>query len=462
MPQLSPFPPFVHFVHFVHLVAKLPVPITLSPPALSPISHYRFPSVRPWRPLRPLREISYSPFFIFHFFPSVSPTQFTHSKLRGARISIARCVRIRANCFNLVITANQPDNAELLPKQPSSFSSRDRFLAACRCQSVDRPPVWLMRQAGRSLPEYRALKEKHTFLELVRTPELATEVTLQPIRRFGFDAAVLFSDILVVPEAMGQPYHFKEQGGGIEMEFAVSSAEDIHRLDHEHAIERLQYVAEALALIKPALDGKTALLGFAGSPWTLARYMVEGSSSGKQDRAKELFYSEPKLFGALMEKITAVVTAFLKLQIASGAEAIQFFDSNGDILADNAYEAASGRWIREIITAIGKQVPVILFSKGVPGRIDALVSTGANVLSIDWATPLAQIRSQLPPHVGVQGNLDPFLLTTTPEIVTSETTRILREMKGWRGHVFNLGHGVPPNAKIECIQALVETVRSFA
>ena len=368
---------------------------------------------------------------------------------------------VQTHTFKIVITTNQPDTPELPNEAVSPLTSRERFLAACRCSPVDRPPVWLMRQAGRSLPEYRTLKEKHSFLELVRTPELATEVTLQPIRRFGFDAAVLFSDILVVPEAMGQPYHFKEQGGGIEMEFAVSSAEEIRRLDHAHAIERLQYVAEALTLIKPALNGKTALLGFAGSPWTLARYMVEGSSSGKQDRAKELYYSEPKLFVQLMEKITSVVTAFLQLQIASGAEAIQIFDSNGDILADNAYEAASGRWIRDIITALGNKVPVILFSKGVPGRLDALVSTGANVLSIDWAQPLSEIRSQLPAYVGVQGNLDPFLLTTTPEIVTNETSRILRKMKGLPGHVFNLGHGVSPTAKLECIQALVETVRSF-
>jgi uroporphyrinogen decarboxylase len=319
-----------------------------------------------------------------------------------------------------------------------------------------------MRQAGRSLPEYRALKEKYSFLELVRTPALAAEVTLQPIRRFGFDAAVLFSDILVVPEAMGQPYHFQEQGGGIAMEFAVHSAGDIRRLDHTHAIESLQYVAEALALIKPALHGQTALLGFAGSPWTLARYMIEGSSSGKLDRAKELFYSEPRLFGELMEKITVVVTAFLQMQIASGAEAVQIFDSNGDILADNIFEAASGRWIREIISSLEKKVPVILFSKGVPGRLNALVSTGANVLSIDWAQSLAEIRHQLPTTIGVQGNLDPFLLTTTPDIVAAETTRILQTMKGRRGHIFNLGHGVPPTAKLACIEALVQTVQNFS
>ena len=338
--------------------------------------------------------------------------------------------------------------------------SRARFLAACRCSPVDRAPVWLMRQAGRALPEYRALKEKHTFVELARTPELAAEVTLQPIRRFGFDTAVLFSDILVVPEAMGQPYHFRENGGGIEMEFALRSAEDIRRLDHRHAVERLQYVADALTLIKPALGGRAALLGFAGSPWTLARYMIEGGSTGESDRAKELFYSEPVLFGELMEKITAAVAGFLQMQIACGADAVQIFDSNGDLLADNAFEAASGRWIREIISSLDGKVPVILFSKGAHGRLDSLVSTGANVLSVDWTQPLAGIRDLLPDNVGVQGNLDPFLLTTTPELVAAETARILRDMAGRTGHVFNLGHGVTPAAKLECIQALVDTVRS--
>jgi len=317
-----------------------------------------------------------------------------------------------------------------------------------------------MRQAGRALPEYRALKEKHTFVDLVRTPELAAEVTLQPIRRFDFDAAVLFSDILVIPEAMGQPYHFRD-GGGIEMEFALSTAEDIRKLDHRQVAEKLQYVAEALRLVKPALQGRTALLGFAGSPWTLANYMIEGSSAHEFTRAKSLFYTEPLLFSELMEKLTLAVTDFLKLQIASGADAVQIFDSSGGLLADNAFDAASGRWIREIITSLGNQVPVILFSKGAHGRWASLAATGANILSIDWTQPLAEVRALLPPYVGVQGNLDPALLGTTPEIVAAETTRILRDMKGQSGYIFNLGHGVPPGAKLECIEALVTTVRHF-
>lgn len=316
-----------------------------------------------------------------------------------------------------------------------------------------------MRQAGRCLPEYRALKEKHSFTELVRTPELAAEVTLQPIRRFGFDAAILFSDILVVPAAMGQPYHFRDIGG-IEMEFAVKSGEDIRRLDHVNAAEQLRYVTDALALIKPALDDRTALIGFAGSPWTLANYMVKGASGKDSGDAKALFYTEPRLFAELMEKLTFVVTEFLKMQIASGVDAVQIFDSMGGTLADNAFEAASGQWIRQIIAGLEGRVPVILFAKGVHGRWDSLSSTNANILGVDWTQSLAEVRAVLPENVGVQGNLDPLLLTTTPEIVAAETSRILREMAGETGHIFNLGHGVPPDAKLDCIQSLVETIQS--
>jgi len=340
------------------------------------------------------------------------------------------------------------------------MNSRDRFLAACRCEPVDKVPVWLMRQAGRSLPEYRALKERYSFIELVRTPELAAEVTLQPIRRFGFDAAVLFSDILVVPEAMGQSYSFRENGGGIEMEFAVNSKERIKSLNCDGAIERLEYVRQAISMIRSELGGKTALLGFAGSPWTLARYMIEGSSFSNTSLAKEFYYSEPRLFEELMEKITRVVTEFLKMQIAAGAEAVQIFDSNGDALADNAFEEASGLWIRKIISALKGKVPVILYSKNAAARLSSLIATGANVLSLDWTQSLSEMRGLLPGKVGVQGNLDPFLLTTSPKIISKETTRILNEMSDNTGHIFNLGHGVPPNAKLECMEALVQTVRS--
>jgi len=341
----------------------------------------------------------------------------------------------------------------------SKLTSRQRFLNAARCLPNDRPPVWLMRQAGRTLPEYRALKEKHTFLQLVQTPDLATEVTLQPIRRFDFDAAILFSDILVVCEGLGQRYEFRDRG--IEMEFLLNSAADIERLDVGAVTQRLQYVAQALTQIKANLHGRTALLGFAGSPWTLANFMLEGGGVKEYTKAKALFYSDPQLFSRLLEKLTRAVSDFLQLQIDAGADALQIFDSLGGVLSDGNFAPASALWMKEIIASLKGQVPIIVFSKGMHGQLQTLVETGAQVLGVDWTARLADVRSRLPQNVSVQGNLDPFLLTTTPDVVAPETRRILTEMRGRPGHIFNLGHGVPPNAKLENIQSLVETVREF-
>ena len=346
------------------------------------------------------------------------------------------------------------------PIAPATLTNRERFLNACRCRPVDRPPIWLMRQAGRALPEYRALKEKHTFLELVQTPELATEVTLQPIRRFDFDAAILFSDILVVAEGLGQRYEFRDRGG-IEMEFLLNSAADVERLQVEAVTDRLQYVAKALPMIKAALGGRTALIGFAGSPWTLANFMVEGGGVREYTKSKALFYSDPALFARLMEKLTQAVTGFLQLQIDAGADAVQVFDSLGGVLSDGDFARASGRWIKQIVAALKRRAPVIVFSKGTHGSWDELADTGAQVLGVDWNVRLADVCARLPARVGVQGNLDPFLLCTTPEAVVAGAKRILGEMRGRPGHIFNLGHGVPPNGKLENIGALVETVRSF-
>ena len=324
---------------------------------------------------------------------------------------------------------------------------------------MDRPPVWLMRQAGRALPEYRALKKKHSFLELVQTPDLAAEVTLQPIRRFDFDAAILFSDILVIAEGLGQPYRFLDRGG-IEMEFLLNSAADVERLQVEAVTDRLQYVAKALPLVKSVLGGRTALIGFAGSPWTLANFMIEGAGVKEYTKAKALFYSDPGLFGKLLDKLTRAVAGFLQLQIDAGADAVQIFDSLGGVLSEGNFGPASAGWIKQIVASLKGQVPVIVFAKGVHGNWGELVATGAQVLGVDWNIRLADVRSRLPDEVGVQGNLDPFLLSTTPEIVAAETHRILREMRGRPGHIFNLGHGVPPNAKLENIQSLVDAVRS--
>ena len=350
-----------------------------------------------------------------------------------------------------------------------TISSRNRLATALRCQPLDRPPIWMMRQAGRALPEYRALKEKYTFLQLVKTPELACEVTLQPIRRFGFDAAILFSDILVINEALGQPYRFREEGG-IEMEVKIESATDVDKLSVEGATDRLRYVADALQLIRRELGDQTGLLGFAGAPWTLACFMLEGGSSREFTRAKELFYTDRALFDRVCEKLTIAVTAYLKLQIDCGVDAVQIFDTLGGTLADNAFNEASAQWIKRIVANLGGKVPVIVFSRGTSDW-KTLVSTGANALGVDWTVNLAQVRKNLKylrdaygpdkPEIGVQGNLDPAVLETNPGVAAAETRRILDELRGLTGHIFNLGHGVRPSSKIECMQAVVETVKDF-
>jgi len=372
------------------------------------------------------------------------------------------------------ISANQTKSAT------SVLTSRQRFVAAARCQPVGRPPVWLMRQAGRALPEYRKLKETYTFVQLVQNPELAVEVTLQPVRRFGFDAAILFSDILVIPEALGQTYHFKETGG-VQMDFAVTSRADIEKLSVARVVERLSYVDQALRMLRKELGDQTALLGFSGSPWTLATFMMEGASVPKYSRALQLFREDPKTYFALAEKLTAAVTAYLQMQIAAGIDALQIFDSHGGHLAPAEFPEASGRWMKEIIAALGTPgtapagisqpthragtapgaPPVIVFSLGTHGNWNDLIATGANVIGIDWQTSLAEARQLIPENVGLQGNLSPTLISdATPDVVARETKIILETMRGRPGHIFNLGHGVTPAAKLENIAALVETVKS--
>lgn len=362
----------------------------------------------------------------------------------------------------------------------TKMTSRQRFANACRCQPVDRPPVWLMRQAGRALPEYRKLKETYTFVQLVQNPELAVEVTLQPVRRFGFDAAILFSDILVIPEAMGQTYRFRETGGVV-MDFAVHTKADIEKLSVEQVCERLNYVDKALRQVRKELGDETALIGFSGSPWTLATFMMEGASVPKYGRALALFREDPKTYFALAEKLTAAVIAYLQMQIAAGVDAVQIFDSHGGHLAAGEFQEASGRWMHEIIAAIGAPIsgsarggpervradqeigaPSIVFSLGTHGNWPDLIATGANVIGIDWQTSLAEARKLIPEAIGLQGNLAPSLISdATPDVVALETRAVLEAMRGRAGHIFNLGHGLTPGAKLENITALVETVKNF-
>jgi uroporphyrinogen decarboxylase len=349
------------------------------------------------------------------------------------------------------------------------MTSRARFLAAVSCQPLERPPLWVMRQAGRYLPEYRALKAKSSFLEMVKTPALATEVTLQPLRRFpGLDAAILFSDILVIPEALGQPYAFRDTGG-IAMAYRIETRSQIDALAPAEAVaEKLTYVGEALTLLKkeltttsdPAIAHK-ALLGFGGSPWTLATYMVEGGSSDDFERVKLLFYTDRATFDALLEKLTAALIVYFQMQIRAGADAIQIFDSWGGILSGQDYQAASLRWIRQIVAALPAGFPVILYAKGTATQLTDQAFSGVKAISLDWTHELAITRRNLPDNIAVQGNLDPVLMQTTPEIVARETTRLLESMRGAHGHIFNLGHGITPAAKIECMTALVDTVTAW-
>ena len=346
-------------------------------------------------------------------------------------------------------------------KPAEILTARRRFQNACRCLPVDRPPVWLMRQAGRALPEYRKLKETYTFVQLVQNPELAVEVTLQPVRRFGFDAAILFSDILVIPEAMGQTYHFKETGGVV-MDFAVTSKADIEKLSVERVVEKLNYVDRALKMLRKELGDEIALIGFTGSPWTLATFMMEGASVPKYSRALQLFHEDPKTYFALAEKLTDAITVYLQMQIATGVDAVQIFDSHGGHLPATEFQEASGRWINQIIAKLGGKVPVINFSLGTHGNWPDLIASGANVLGIDWQTSIAEARKIIPAHIAMQGNLSPVhIAESTPEVVATETKNILEAMRGRRGHIFNLGHGLTPPAKLENIAALVETVKSF-
>ncbi len=341
------------------------------------------------------------------------------------------------------------------------MTSRERFLAACACEPLDRPPIWVMRQAGRYLPEYRELKAKSSFLQMVKTPDLATEVTLQPLRRFPLDAAILFSDILVIPEALGQPYTFRDQGG-IAMSHRIENRDHVAALAPAEAVdERLQYVPDTLRILRRELAGQTALLGFGGSPWTLATYMVEGGSSDDFERIKSLFYTDRLLFDALLTRITEALIRYFRMQIAAGVDAIQIFDSWGGIIAGPDYVAASLHWIRQVVAALPPDFPVILYARGTCSHLTDQAFSGVRALSVDWTVDLGMVRHAVPGNVALQGNLDPVIMQTSPEIVRRESTRILETMRGTRGHIFNLGHGITPSAKIECMETLVNTVVSW-
>jgi uroporphyrinogen decarboxylase len=343
----------------------------------------------------------------------------------------------------------------------------DRFLRALLRQPVDRTPVWIMRQAGRYLPEYRATRKKAgSFLDLCTNPELACEVTLQPLDRFDLDAAILFSDILTVPDAMGLGLYFTE-GEGPRFRSPISSRTDVDRLGTPDPEIDLRYVMDAVRLIRKELHGRVPLIGFAGSPWTLATYMVEGSGSKEFAKIKGMMYEQPALLHELLAKVADAVTAYLNAQIAAGAQAIQIFDTWGGVLTPETYRAFSLQYMARIVEGLqrehdGKPVPVILFTKNGGQWLEAIADTGCDALGLDWTTDLQAARQRVGDRVALQGNLDPCVLYASPERIRDEVQKVLAAFGSGNGHVFNLGHGIHQAIDPDHVKALVDAVHELS
>lgn len=339
----------------------------------------------------------------------------------------------------------------------------DRLLRAMLREPVDRTPVWMMRQAGRYLPEYRDTRaEAGDFMSLCRNAELACEVTLQPLRRFPLDAAILFSDILTIPDAMGLGLYF-ETGEGPRFERTVRSMADVEALKTPSMETDLGYVMKAVSTIRGALNGEVPLIGFSGSPWTLATYMIEGGSSKDYRHAKGMLYDQPEVMHALLGRLADAVTDYLNAQIEAGAQAVQIFDTWGGVLAHDAYRSFSLAYMNKIVSGLkrthqGRKVPVVLFTKGGGQWLEHLAGSGADALGLDWTTPLDEARRRVGDQVALQGNLDPAVLYSSPERIRDEVERILAEFGKGSGHVFNLGHGIHPQIDPEHAGAFVEAV----
>ncbi|WP_153717608.1 uroporphyrinogen decarboxylase [Eikenella corrodens] len=342
----------------------------------------------------------------------------------------------------------------------------DTFLRTLAKQPVSHTPVWLMRQAGRYLPEYRAVRARAGgFLDLCKNTELATEVTVQPIDRFGLDAAILFSDILTVPDAMGLGLYFAE-GEGPKFARPLQNEADIAALQVPD-MAKLRYVFDAVSSIRRALNGRVPLIGFAGSPFTLACYMVEGGSSKEFRQIKTLLYRRPELLHRILNITAQAVTAYLNEQIAAGAQAVQIFDTWGGLLSDAAFPEFSLAYMRQIIGGLtreheGRRVPVILFTKGGGQWLELMAESGADALGLDWTVNLGRARQRVGSQVALQGNFDPAALFGTPESVRAEVRRILHSYGEGSGHVFNLGHGISQHTDPENVKALVDAVHEYS
>lgn len=335
----------------------------------------------------------------------------------------------------------------------------DRFLRACRRQPVDRTPLWIMRQAGRYLPEYRELRSRVGFLELCRTPELAAEVTLQPVRRFPLDAAILFSDIMLPLDAFGIAMTFNP---GPKIAEPIRSRGQVDALRARPAGEALQFVADAVKLIRRELDGRTPLIGFCGAPFTLAAYLVQGEGKEGFGAVKRLMFSEPATLEALLEKLAVAMVDYLRLQVLAGVQAVQIFDSWAGILGVDDYRRLVLPYIKFMVAGVRDLgVPIIYFVNGAPHLLEAAAAAGSDVLGVCWRTPLDEVVRRVGPAVALQGNLDPHVLFSAPAVVRERTVEVLDRMAGRPGHIMNLGHGILPETPIPSVEALIDAVHSY-
>ena len=337
--------------------------------------------------------------------------------------------------------------------------TNDLFLRACKRLPVDRTPIWVMRQAGRYLPEYRAIREKNDFLTMCKIPELVSKVTMQPVDIIGVDAAIIFSDILVIPEAMGMHLEMHESIGPV-FPKPIKNETDAKSLKHIDPFDDLKYVMDAVSLTKKELRGRVPLIGFSGSPWTLLTYMVEGRGTKTFSNAKKLIYNNPELAHKLLAKISDAVASYLSANIESGVDALQIFDTWGGILSGDDFEEFSLRYIRKVISQIKrKEEPLILFSKGVHYCLDELADAGADVLGLDWTMDIGKIRSAVGDRVALQGNLDPAVLYASSEKICVKAEKILESYGDGPGHIFNLGHGIAPDVSPDSLKTLVDYVK---
>jgi uroporphyrinogen decarboxylase len=352
----------------------------------------------------------------------------------------------------------------------SALSPRERFLRSCRGEPVDRPPVWLMRQAGRYLPEYCETRRRAgSFLQLCKSPSMACEVTLQPLARYNLDAAILFSDILTVPDAMGLGLYFAE-GEGPKFERPLREEWEIRNLATPDPNVELRYVMDAVSEIRRTLDNSVPLIGFSGSPFTLACYMVEGGASDDYRRVKTLMYDRPDLMHHILAVTTEAVTAYLNAQVEAGAQALMVFDSWGGVLSERAYREFSLAYMERIVSRLVKErdgcrVPNIVFTKGGGQWIEAIAAIGCDAVGLDWTMGLADARRRTDDRVALQGNLDPMALFAGPDAVTAEARRVLDDFAAGGpggGHVFNLGHGISQHTPPENVAVLADAVHAYS